>query len=400
MKKVILLTGESAYFSHNICTEHLGKALIKLGYDTQIIDLGAKNFGAQLNEHLGESEFVFSFNGRGYDLTCNDGQPLYDFSGTPFVFALGDHPIHHFNRLKNCPNNCLLLCNDLSHYNAILANKQFTSNANMVSLMEEWSYLFPLEEVDDDYEQFSNRPIDILFPCSYQGVAAIFDFLDKLPKKLKELCFLIIDIGITEDYHSIDEIANYVFQEQKITFRDKFNLNMSLILSEVDSFIRGYRREKAVSSLLEKGFTVHVCGNGWEKFAKNPGENLVVHHVTHNNETLALIRQSKVVVNVGPLWPHSPHERVLASMNLGTAVISDRNCYYEKNFTHKENILLFSSKDTNYLGQSLKYYLQNSKKLFDIAKNGQKHIQNESCWDKYAEHLIELIEMYKKIGSI
>lgn len=395
MKKIVLLKGQSQYNSLCISTEQLAEAFIELGNEAVVVDLWRHSGEIDLRRALEEPcSFVFSFNGMGCNLRLEEkSASIYDVYNIPYVFALGDHPIYHVERLKYNKNQ-VAICGDNSHLRYMKENSNFSNIGMLTSLNS--APISLTNGKKNDLEDFINRPINILFAGTYTNPVVMMNaVLSENPKSVSNLLSDVIEVALVNDYLSIDMAATEVLSSRKIVFNkliaDKFDKGLWM----ADVVVRGYRRHLCVETLLNAGLQVDVCGNGWEtcSFA----EQLTHHKPQTAIETLQLTQSAKICLNCGPLWPESPHERVLSAMKLGTACVTDTNRFYENNFKDGEDIITFSWRGI----EELPHKIMNIKddNLFEIASAGRNNVDKNYSVVKNAKKILEIVELYQGLSG-
>jgi hypothetical protein len=396
MKKIVLVKGQSQYNSLNISTDQLAEAFIGLGNEIEVVDMGEVSGAHDLGRALVEPcSFVFSFNGMGCDLRFQgESATVYDSYNIPFVFALGDHPIYHIKWLK-LNKNQIVICGDNSHLRYVKENDSFSNIGMLTSLIFSPISLNSGEKID--HEDFVNRQIKILFAGTYTDPIVMMNrVLSGNSKAVSTLLSDIIEVALVNDYLSIDMAATEVLSSRNIVFNKLIDSKFVDLLWLADKVVRGYRRHLCVETLVNAGLKVDVCGNGWEtcSFA----EQLTHHKPQTAIETLQLTQSAKICLNCGPLWPESPHERVLSAMKLGTACVTDTNRFYENNFKDGEDIITFSWRGI----EELPHKIMNIKddNLFEIASAGRTNVDKNYSVVENAKKILEIVELYQGLSGI
>lgn len=103
------------------------------------------------------------------------------------------------------------------------------------------------------------------------------------------------------------------------------------------------QRVQRVAALLSvKSARLHVFGFLSGAWQAGLGNNATVHNpVDDFDEVCALMRRSRVVINLSSKFPHGSHERIWYAMACGAAVITNRSSFVERDFVHGENILYY-----------------------------------------------------------
>ncbi len=153
-----------------------------------------------------------------------------------------------------------------------------------------------------------------------------------------------------------------------------------------------YYREMIIQKLLNAGLTIHVYSDSWEKapFAKHPG--LIIHPSLSVSESLHVMQQSRISLNIMSWHKDGLTERILNSMLCQSVVLSDRSLALEERFTDGKELLLFSLKEPDRLPIILKELLQDEDRMKRIAMQGYHQACKEHLWSQRAKLLLENIE--------
>ena len=153
-----------------------------------------------------------------------------------------------------------------------------------------------------------------------------------------------------------------------------------------------YYREQIIRTLLEAGLTIHVYSDSWKNapFAHHPG--LVIHPALSVSESLEVMQQSRISLNIMSWHKDGLTERILNSMLCQSVVVSDRSLALEEFFSDGEEILLFSLKETDRLPAMLKELLQDDSRMRQIMAKGYQKACEEHLWIRRAKQLLEEIE--------
>lgn len=132
-----------------------------------------------------------------------------------------------------------------------------------------------------------------------------------------------------------------------------------------------------------------VYGTGWSHlpaFRIRPTSSKIEEADVYNQSLLALN------------MPHFNYDnyysdRLLRAMACGCCVLSQYYEGYEKEFTDKENIVIWRNIDE--LKEQVYYYIRNREEALQIGKNAAKYVLENCNWEKRVEEFISLIKKYK-----
>ena len=134
----------------------------------------------------------------------------------------------------------------------------------------------------------------------------------------------------TPFWQAVDEAIKR--QNHEISKNDRIR-----ILTAVDNYMRGVDRFELITSI--KDAEVHVFGGtcwreehpiaGWaQTLAKFP--NITVHPAVPFKEALSIMKQSKICLNSMPFFKEGTHERIFASLALGSLPVTTDNLWVQK----------------------------------------------------------------------
>lgn len=119
------------------------------------------------------------------------------------------------------------------------------------------------------------------------------------------------------------------------------NRELGQWVQALDHYVRSRRRRNALHRLAEAGLTVDLYGKGWDSMAHLHR----VHGPLPFEQTIGLMGQSKIVLNLMPNFAYALHERLLTAMAAGAVVATDGNELICSEFREGEELLLFEDPD-------------------------------------------------------
>lgn len=387
MKKVMFIKGLSQYDALRVFTDTLVKEFNKRGIGTVILDLTASV--DEVKEILtdcvnGNIDAVFSFNGVGCNMEVN-GKYLAAYTHTPHCVWLVDHPMRHVQRLR-CPieTGLNVITVDEDHQQYV---DRYIKNVSKTCMIGHGGI-----KSDKDIP-YHERTIDVLFPGSYYSPEGALKDLgdDEQSDMLKPLIFGIIDLMKCNPALCEEDAIRQYFLEYRLN--DMMNLIPDIMenIILIDNYIRAFRRHEVIRTLVESGIKVHVYGAGWENFQCENRENLTVGHSLNFCETLDIMADSKIVLNVMPEFKRGTHERVVCAMLNGAVALTDTSSVYMQEFTNGEEIVFYDITKLELLPDIVNNILSDNSAAEKIAANGQQKALLRHQWSSRAETLIEIM---------
>lgn len=390
MKKMILYKGQSQYGALRVHIDQLANALESLGYEPIVIDLLDADAITKTEKALTEGcLFAFSFNGMGIDLKVEE-RSVYDIVNIPYIAALVDHPHYHIGRLNTKMNNLVVTCLDRSHLKFL--SYYFEPNHIKVK-----SFLLPggnikeKSSVEDIDIFLKDRNIPLLFTGTFRGIPQ--KTWNNTPITLEKILDDVCDYTLSKDYISIEEAFEYVLKQRNLELGEEHEKKIKLYcLQKVGRYVEGYRRFKCIETLGKAGIPVEIYGNGWEELASK-WKSLKYSSPGTVNETLGLLRKSRICLNTNNNFVDGGHERVFNAMINGAAVITDSSLYYNEEFSDEENILMYSWSKLEELPEKILKINTQPEKLWHIAKAGKDKVDKKHTWISRAKEIINLVEL-------
>ena len=377
-KKIIILLGSFIYDATNFFAKELGKGIAAHGCETVFID---KPSVEELYSELRKGcSFVLAFNGIGSDISI-DGENIFNKLNIPLAAVLVDHPAHHIPRLIGNIRDMTVFCCDASH--KVFLEKYFRLERR-VGLLHHGGTRLP------DPESPPPKDIGIFFPgtCTYSDEARYRGLIGQLSPSSKIFTEEVVDIILSMDTVSTEEVFLQHARNSGFELLDNNELfrNMCPIISFVEFLVRAIKRRKILKLLDDAGVSVDIHGKGWENGMFKchrvfPGAPFV--------QTLEKMRRAKAVLNICSV-PGS-HERVFSSMLNGSVSVNDFNMYLNKNFTDRENIILYRWTQIDKLPEILSSLLKDDAMRERILKTSYEECQTKHTWHHRAGEFLSFM---------
>ncbi len=363
-KRILFIKGKSQYNALRIAIDYRMLFYEKLGFEVDVIDMCDVE-QKELNEKLinKKADFIYSANAIGIDIECIDGRNIYDVIDTPFIAALGDHPVNHYARIVKSPKKTLFTCIDCEN---IKFFKKYFPNKNIIANCE---VAYKCKNYRE--KSFKDRKIDIIFAGTIMEIDEVKQSWEGYHPIVKTL---------------IESIGNKIISSKEILYIDKEleqfvkeyelnELNAALLYSNIELYIRTYKRYHLVKKLGESGLNVLCIGNV-ESFSKlNVSGNLIVQESIEFQDLLNLYNDCKILINMTGHLCNGVTERIVSAMINGAAVITEKDLFTSAHFIEDENIIFYDFHSLDKLITTVCTYLNDVNKLEKIALNGQKIAQ-------------------------
>ena len=105
---------------------------------------------------------------------------------------------------------------------------------------------------------------------------------------------------------------------------------------------RSQQVQRTAALLSVKSARLHVFGELAGDWRASLGGNVTLHGPVEDfDEVCALMRRSRVVINLSSKFPHGSHERIWHAMAAGAAIVTNRSTFLEQDFVHGEHIYYY-----------------------------------------------------------
>lgn len=277
----------------------------------------------------------------------HDDMLFLDRLQIPFFHFILDHPMHLHMSLKVPVKNCVVICLDQDHKTYIQNHYPHIRKV----------LVFPMAGiVSKETIPFSKRRIPVLFPATYIPMS----FLEEK----------VLETSITADQFS-----------QRM-YEARF----------LDRYLRQKIRNFVVDTLLWEGIDLHVIGENWEYYPNYSAKNLHIHKSCSYGQCIDYMADSKVVINVQPLFRNAPHDRITNAMLNGAVSFTDPCTFLQENFADGIEYLSYSLTTLQKDVARLKMLLQNPSHLEVISSKGKTVMESLMAPSLYYQKLITVIE--------
>ncbi len=374
----------------------LAAAFRDLGHQTETLDYESGSANADFERILKDPiDLIFSINALGTVLMA-DEKPLSDALGIPYVTLMVDHPALHIDRLAQPIEKFVVTCLDRSHVEFL---REFFGADSMPlrALMLPGAH-GDGAAVDDDAAAFGeNRTIPLLFSGTYRGDVQR-EWADWPNTLAKAIIDDAVDLALANDRMPVEEALRRVAVERGMEFAPRSWRGLLEACGPMTNFIHARRRQDCLETLNAAGIPLHIYGSGWEEQMAR-FKAFTFGGVGSFEETLELLKKTRLCLNTNTNFVAGGHERVFSAMLGGAAVISDESSYYLEAFNPGEDILLYRWTELDRLPELVNRYLEAPDALFPIASSGQTKVRAQHLWAARAEQILGLGELCQRLTA-
>jgi len=367
----------------NAMLEQLAEAMKKKGilvicYDEQKEDVAglARYAGRRFRAVVGIQTYLMSV------YMKETGRFLHDEIKGPKFNIILDHPFWLRKQLLSVPGDYYILTHDENYRSFI---KQYYPKVS-------GSYLFPPAGVLQENVCFDNRKYGISFIGTYGDYRGKCEVMHQSDRKIRFLANRFLLYMRKETELTAETAFRKALEYYEIELSDEQFLEWLYRMGEVVQCVMYYYREKAVETLLDAGIQVDIWGESWQKSKLAGHQNLTIHKDVDTQESLTVLRASKISFNVMAWHKGGFTERMANSMLAGAVVLTDDTTYSEGDFRSGEHCVMFSLKHLEELPRLAGRLLREENWRKQIARQGYAYAKAYHTWENRAEKLVALID--------
>lgn len=322
------------------------------------------------------------FNHTGLNLLTEDRDTIWNVLDIDCYDFIVDHPMYYHPALIFPVRRLTFLCVDQYHQEFI---QRFYPNVR--------SIFFPHAGIkaDGPFIPFEQRSMNILFTGAYLIDHSVAFHTQGLSEGLAQIwreCFALLK---THTHFTLEQVIETCLRKKGIQLPEDDLRDTVRLFRDMDGMIRSYMRARIVKILADNDIKLHVYGEGWEHLDCKQ-ENLTVHARVPFDETIPLMADAKIVLNIMPWFKSGVHDRVFSAMLNQSVCLTDSSEYMDQFLLDGKNALLFSLDNLEALPDKLRYYMQRPDLLKEIASQGYLYAKNTQTWQSRARLLTEIAE--------
>ena len=379
--KRIVLFGGGNYILQYIM-EQYQQALHQMGYETFIFPAieNQEEFTANAEKLFLFREkgidAVITFNNYGFSMSTKDNKHLWDIWNVPCYNLLFDHPLYYSGTLDNSPSQSVVVCEDRDHVRYV--ERFYPTVQKSIFLPAGGEELHP----NQLKKPITNRTIDVLFIGSNKyDKNYSYDDIDKS----------LMDDLIRNPFKTFEQAMEDLLKNAQPNLSDAELKLMIQQYRDVDLQLGGLYRLEIIRALIEAGITVSVYGEGWDQTDLIGHPNFDCHPPVPFAEGIALMEDSKIVLNQLSWSKDGCCERIFNAMLQGSVCVTDDSIYLKEQFSDGEDIVFYSLCELEKLPELVKGLLQDTDRMQHIADCGYKNAADHHTWAHRAAELAKLL---------
>lgn len=387
MKKIILFRGgveTLEYFSKQI-----GDTLQNAGHEIFIFDM--QDMFGSFHDLL-----LFCKKGEGILITFNfiglSGEPIFQRENGLFfdeydikcINIVVDHPFYYHKQLRNLPKDYLQFCIDRTHL-------AYMQTYFPTVQMGEFLPLAGTEIIRTSGRRtVEQRDIDIIFTGNYTPPHTFDKDINRLGAEYAEFYHGIIDDLISNPNQTMDEVfVRHIKRDIPDAGMEDLKQCMENMIF-IDLYVRFYMREKAVKTLVDNGFHVHIFGNGFDRISYKHPECITFGGGVKSIVCLRKLGKAKISLNVMPWFKDGAHDRVFSAALNGAVNLTDGSQYLKEVFTGKNAISFYDLKQMERLPELAERLLSDKHLLEEMAEQAYA-VAREHTWENRTKVLMKYV---------
>lgn len=344
-----------------------------------------------------EDNFVSLIPFIGYHYKAIVGIQTYAFSNISFDEAASTN----LSNLIHCPKFNIILdhpiaikdyamhgCND---YYFLLHDRNYLSFSKQYYRQVKECFYFPPAGVSPQHALLLPKKYDITFIASFHNYRKILHTIYTLERPFRFWAARLIHILRHAPNLPTEVAFQQVLSHYNIRLADASFLELFYQFRDIGRCVIYYYREKVIQILLDAHIQIHVYSDSWQNAPFSEHPYLIRHQEISMEDSLSVMQQSKISLNLMSWHKDGLTERVLNSMLCHSVVLSDRSTRLEEEFVDGEDIILFDLLQIEKLPEQITKLLSDTNKLQRIAENGYKKASQGHLWIHRAQQLLHII---------
>lgn len=297
---------------------------------------------------------------------------------------LFDHPIYLTKELEKEVANVYVLSQDETY--AVYVNEKLKHVAG--------AYHFPPAGIEMVYDVPKEKTMDLSFIGTYYDYRNQLDKMDTLPKNYREISNRFYERQKAHPNERAEEALQVVLDDMGFeTTEDEF-VECLFAMGHAVRALMYYFREKVVETLLNGGIKVDVYSDSWKAAPFANHENLTIHPEIPFEESLSVIAQSKMSLNVMSWHKGGMTERLNNAMLNKSLCVTDQTTYIKREFSNE--MLQFDLEDFSDLPKRVKTLLEDDAAREEMVRRAYEKAIATQTWECRAKEFLQILEDVNK----
>ncbi len=383
MNRIIIF--ESATDSLRTFARLMAEGFQEIGYQVLMTDMNREmqtRTDIYAFAESGNTAALF-FNHAGLNLLTESRASIWNELEIDCYDFIVDHPMYYHAALIFPIQKLTFLCVDEYHQKFI--ERFYPGRVR--------SFFLPLAGIRCEEIQipFKERSMDILFTGAYLIDNDLEYHVQGLGEGLRQIWLACYQLLCDQTFLTLEQAVEICLKQRGLSLPEEDLRDTIRLFQDMDGMLRSHARAEVIRTLANQDIKVHIYGEGWQ-FLDCKQENLILHDRIPFDETIPLIADSRIVLNVIPWFKSGVHDRVYSAMLNGCVSLTDSSEYLNRTLQDGEQALLYSLDYLEQLPEKVKKYLEAPEILQQIARRGYEYAKATQTWQYRAKQLAEIIE--------
>lgn len=389
LKKICFIANYNQYESKRYFTQQLADALVQRGIEVNVIDIEEQVLGVEAVKFIKnvKPDLTCSYNSL---LPMSNGQFLWDFLEIPHLSILLD-PVLYSVGLTRSPLS-LISCVDRS------------DQESLQSLGFKFSFFWPhAASPNEMIPSTVERPYDVvLIGSCYDYESLRVNWKYELSPHEVEIVENAVEIFLSGNDISLSEALSQACNNCKVDL-EKEKADLLTLFYFLDYFTRGKDRVDLVRSIRDA--KVHIFGDlaqdirgsmlGWNHYLRGQ-QNVTIHPPLRFDESLDMLKKSKICLSSAPFFRNGSHERVFNALACGAIPFSSESLYLRQSFQDSGGVLFYQSNRMESINEQINAILRDDQQRHAQVKKGQECIKAKHTWGCRADEFIQKVSSLLK----
>lgn len=364
------------------------------------------------------NDFIYSkpagiifFNNIGMLMQDNNGGNFWNKSNVKCFDILVDPPFFYDNAICSDIKNVTFVCVDEEHAEYI--NKYYGKGSlyNEKTGNIRHAVFMPLAGIEykeiecrsgngqviagktagnckNAYREYSKRGMDVVFTGNIMNYNDIDTETERFNDGLKQLWDIVYEQILSDTNLTIESSIRLAMQQYEMQLTDAQVHQCILLFKRMDSVLRARFRAKVIDTLTGAGIVVNVFGDGWEDVKISNRKNLVIHKPVTYMESVKVMQDSKIGLNVMPWFKRGFHDRIATAALNGCVCVTDTSTYIRSKYIDGQDIIYYDLNKLGGLPDKIKRILGDPYHAQVIAGNGRRKSLEYDTWKNRAADFI------------
>ncbi len=399
-RKVVIFKG--IIDSLDAFAEELSIGFQKEGVDVCLVNVNDLHYFQdklfdKINEYVSHKDtFVIFMNSVGMLMDDISGGNYWNKSGVKCFDILADPPFFYHNAIECDIENVTFVCVDREQAEYINRYYGEGSDYNKRTGRVRKSLYMPLAGVtaqNTNLTPYKDRYYDVIFTGSIIDYEDIDTQLDSLDDTLKTMWQVVYQYICEDTSLTIERAIRKCMKDYSLNITNEHIHQIILLFKRMDSVIRAKFRQEVIKTVVDSGIRIDVFGDGWDIIKERLGSpnNLITHNIVSYRESVELMNQSKLAINVMPWFKDGFHDRIATAMLNGCVSITDTSGYISDNYMDKKDIVIYDLNNLSALPDIIRELLKNENHNTErIAMAGKEKASKIDTWYNRAKWFLSL----------